>query len=211
MNAILTVFLKEFRENLRDRRTLLSALILGPLLGPMLFAAALSLNIQQGTVKGDRPVSLAVSHAERAPNLLAFLHEYGVNIKNVSVDAADARSAIRAHRETLVLLIDEQFGKRLDSGEPAPLELYADSSDPSNGRNLGRVRVLLEQYGVQISRLRIQARGIDPTVLSPIVVQDVGCLDAGEPFGAHPGHPELSDAPHYVDGRTEPGDRYHRR
>jgi len=173
VNAILTVFLKEFRENLRDRRTLLSALILGPLLGPMLFAAALSLNIQQGTVKGDRPVSLAVSHAERAPNLLAFLHEYGVNIKNVSVDAADARSAIRAHRETLVLLIDEQFGKRLDSGEPAPLELYADSSDPSNGRNLGRVRVLLEQYGVQISRLRIQARGIDPTVLSPIVVQDV--------------------------------------
>jgi sodium transport system permease protein len=173
MNAIFTVFLKEFRENLRDRRTLLSALILGPLLGPMLFAAALSLNIEQGTVKGDRPVSLAVSHADRAPNLLAFLHEYGVNIKNVAVDDAGARAAIREHRETLVLLIDAQFGKRLDAGDPAPLALYADSSDPSNGRNLGRVRVLLEQYGVQITRLRIQARGIDPLVLDPIVVQNV--------------------------------------
>ena len=173
MNAIFTVFLKEFRENLRDRRTLLSALILGPLLGPMLFAAALSLNIEQGTVKGDRPVSLAVSHADRAPNLLAFLHEYGVNIKNVAVEDAGARAAIREHRETLVLLIDAQFGKRLDAGDPAPLALYADSSDPSNGRNLGRVRVLLEQYGVQITRLRIQARGIDPLVLDPIVVQNV--------------------------------------
>jgi len=30
MGAILTVFLKEFRENLRERRTLLSAMILGP-------------------------------------------------------------------------------------------------------------------------------------------------------------------------------------
>ena len=92
MNPVLTVFLKEFRENLRDRRTLMSALILGPLLGPMLFAAALSLNIEQGTVKGDRPVPLAVSHADRAPNLLAFLHEYGVDVKRVDADDAGARS-----------------------------------------------------------------------------------------------------------------------
>ena len=33
------VFRKEFRENLRDRRTLSSALIFGPLFGPLLFAA----------------------------------------------------------------------------------------------------------------------------------------------------------------------------
>ena len=43
MGAILTVFLKEFRENLRERRTLLSALILGPLLGRCCSPAALSL------------------------------------------------------------------------------------------------------------------------------------------------------------------------
>ena len=86
-------------------------------------------------------------HSDRAPaNLTAFLHQYGVDWKSVGLDDRGARSAIRAHRETLVLLIPDQFGKRLDSGEPAPLELYADSSDPSNGRNLGRVRVLLEQY-----------------------------------------------------------------
>ena len=173
MYAILTVFLKEFRENLRERRTLLSALILGPLLGPVLFAGALSLNIEQGTVKNDRPVSLAVSHAERAPNLLAFLHEYGVTVQPFTVEDAGARSAIREHRETLVLLVTEHFGQQLSSGEPAPLVLYADSSDVSNARDLGRVRILIEQYGSLIARLRITARGIDPTVLSPIVVQNV--------------------------------------
>ena len=173
MYAILTVFLKEFRENLRERRTLLSALILGPLLGPVLFAGALSLNIEQGTAKNDRPVSLAVSHADRAPNLLAFLHEYGVTIKPFAVDDSGARAAIREHRETVVLLITEHFGQHLGSGEPAPLALYADSSDASNARDLARVRILLEQYGSLIARLRITARGIDPTVLAPIVVQNV--------------------------------------
>lgn len=173
MRAILTVFRKEFRENLRDRRTLFSALILGPLLGPLLFATALSLNIEQGTAKSNRPVPLAVSHADRAPNLLAFLHEYGVTVQPVDVDDAGARSAIREHRQTLVLLITDQFGKQLQSGQPAPLALYADSSDAANARNVGRVRVLLEQYGVLIAHLRITARGIDPLVLSPIAVQDI--------------------------------------
>lgn len=173
MRAILTVFLKEFRENLRDKRTLLSALILGPLLGPMLFATALSMSIERGAARNDRPVTLAVSHADRAPNLLAFLRQYGVEIQAVTVDEAGARAAIREHRQTQVLVITDDFGKQLAAGEPAPLVLYADSSDSSNARGLSRVRVLLEQYGVLIQRLRITARGIDPLVLSPIVVQSV--------------------------------------
>jgi sodium transport system permease protein len=173
MGAILTVFLKEFRENLRERRTLLSAMILGPLLGPLLFAGGLSLSIERGTVKNDRPVSLAVAHTERAPNLLAFLHQYGVDIKSVGVDDEGARKAIREHRETLVLLITDHFGEKLGSGEPAPLELYADSSDASNGRDVTRVRLLLEQYGALVARLRITARGVNPLVLSPIVLQNI--------------------------------------
>jgi sodium transport system permease protein len=173
MRPILTVFVKEFRENLRDKRTLLSALILGPLLGPALFAFALSLSIEHGATSGDRPTALAVSHADRAPNLMAFLHQYGVDLQPLDVDDAGARADIRSHRHTLVMVVTAEFGKQLGSGEPAPLLLYADSSDTSNGRGLSRVRVLLEQYGVLIARLRVTARGIDPLVLSPIVVQNV--------------------------------------
>ena len=39
MRALSTVFCKEFLENLRDRRTLFSALLFGPLFGPILFGA----------------------------------------------------------------------------------------------------------------------------------------------------------------------------
>jgi sodium transport system permease protein len=180
VTAILSVFGKEFRENLRDRRTVLSALILGPVFWPLLFAALLSFDIQQTSLKSDRPVVLAVSHPERAPNLLAFLHEYGVEVRPLLLDDAAARAVIRGHRQTLVLLIGERFGAQLTSGEPAPLMLYADSSDASNGQNRNRVRVLLEQYGAQVARLRITARGIDPQVLSPIALQDI---DVSTPAG----------------------------
>ena len=37
MKGLLTVFKKEVRENIRDRRALFNSLLLGPLLFPLLF------------------------------------------------------------------------------------------------------------------------------------------------------------------------------
>ena len=41
MRGLLTVFRKEVMENLRDKRTIIAALVFGPLFGPMLLAASL--------------------------------------------------------------------------------------------------------------------------------------------------------------------------
>jgi sodium transport system permease protein len=172
MRAILTVFAKEFRENLRERRTLFTALLLGPLLGPLLFAGGLSLRLERGAEEGERPVVLAVAHAERAPNLLAFLREYGVAATPVDYDAAAARAAVRGAHQ-LVLEVSTDFGSRLAAGTPAPLLLYADSSDFATAGDIVRVRSLIQQYSALLARLRIVARGVDPLILSPIAVQDI--------------------------------------
>jgi sodium transport system permease protein len=173
MWAILSVFRKEFRENLRDRRTLISALIFGPLFGPLLFGAALSLSIERGTSAADKPVTLTVSHAERAPNLLAHLQQYGVNVETASYDDAAAREAVKEHRKPFVLVVTEDFGSRFQASQPAQLLLYVDSSDANNGKDVARIKALLSQYGSLLARLRVMARGIDPLTLSPIVIHDV--------------------------------------
>jgi sodium transport system permease protein len=173
VRAILSVFRKEFRENLRDRRTLISALIFGPLVGPLLFGAALSLSIERGTSEADKQVTLAVSHAERAPNLLARLGQYGVKVESVSYDDAAARKAVKEHRKPFVLMVTEDFGSRFEASQPAQLLLYVDSSDAHNSKDVSRIRVLLDQYGSLLGRLRVMTRGVDPLVLSPIVIHDV--------------------------------------
>ncbi|MGH8270654.1 MAG: hypothetical protein ACRES1_11340, partial [Steroidobacteraceae bacterium] len=104
MMAIWRVFLKEVRENLRDRRTLISALVFGPLFGPVLVASALSLSFRGAGARGDRPLDLTVSHAERAPDLLAYLRQYDVRIRTVKEDQAAARREVAAHRAEEVLL-----------------------------------------------------------------------------------------------------------
>jgi sodium transport system permease protein len=173
MRAVFTVVAKEFSENLRERRTLVSALLLGPLLGPLLLAGGLTLRLERGAGEADRPLALAVSHGERAPNLLGFLREQGVRVTAVEYDAEAARAAVRAGREPQVLTVDEDFGRRFAAGLPAPLELYADASDLAGAGDSARVRALVGRYSALLGRLRLAARGVDPLIVTPVAVQDI--------------------------------------
>ena len=60
-----------------------------------------------------------------------------------------------------------------ETSQPAQLLLYVDSSDANNGKDVSRIKSLLSQYGSLLARLRVMTRGIDPLVLSPIVIHDV--------------------------------------
>jgi sodium transport system permease protein len=173
MRAIWRVFLKEFRENLRDRRTLISALVFGPLFGPLLVGCALSLSFRAAGTQGEQPLHLTVSHAERAPDLVGFLRQFNVRIRTVAEDQAAARREVAAHRSEEVLLVPADFGSRLQAGRPSPLLLLADESQTRSAANLERIAGLINRYGATIARLRLIARGLDPLLTAPIVLQPI--------------------------------------
>jgi sodium transport system permease protein len=101
------------------------------------------------------------------------LGQYGVKVESVSYDDAAARKAVKEHRKPFVLMVTEDFGARFEASQPAQLLLYVDSSDAHNSKDVSRIRVLLDQYGSLLGRLRVMTRGVDPLVLSPIVIHDV--------------------------------------
>jgi sodium transport system permease protein len=173
MRAILAVMWKEVRENLRERRTIGAAFITGPVLVPAIFALMLNLMVHRTSEQFQRPLAVAIVHAERAPNLVAQLREQGVTVRAVDYDDAKARAALAAHRDEFVLVVPSEFGSQLASGSPAPVQLYADSSDVQSGADGARLRALLSQYSLTIAQLRLAARGIDPLLLAPIAVQSV--------------------------------------
>ena len=94
LRGIWTVFRKEFRENLRDRRTLLSALVFGPVISPVLVAVLVQFLISRTETQADQDIALAVIHAEHAPNLLDYLSARGRNMEKVDFDEAGARQAV---------------------------------------------------------------------------------------------------------------------
>lgn len=180
MRALSTVLRKELLENLRDRRTLMSALLFGPLFGPLLFSIMIGLLLEKTVTDFDQDVELAVSGGAQAPNLVGFLRQHDIGVRTVDVDEEGARRSIRDGIHRLVLVVPEEYPRRLAEGVPASLQLYSDSSDNQTGRYAARVRAVLEGYGAQIGSLRLLARGINPDIARAVVVDNV---DVSTPAG----------------------------
>jgi sodium transport system permease protein len=178
--ALLTVFGKEFVENLRDRRTLLSALLLGPLFGPLLFGLMVSRMLEQNVAESDEPLALTISGGERAPGLRGHLEAHGVRLTSKAWTESEARAAVRAGTAPLVLLIPPEYAQRFLAAAPAPVLLIADSADSQTRKHVERARALLGNYSSAIAQLRLEIRGLDPLLAVPVAVNDV---DVATPTG----------------------------
>ncbi|HEU0152197.1 MAG TPA: ABC transporter permease [Arenimonas sp.] len=169
MKAALVVFLKEVKENLRDRKTVVNALVMGPLLGPVFFAIMMGFIINKQLDSAEKPLVLPVIGAEHAPNLVGWLVQQGVEIAPAP---ADAEQAIRDRKARAVLVIPADFGDYWRKGQTAQVQVLFDSSDQDGRAPKSRIGALLEAYGSQQSALRVAARGLHPALLSPLVVAD---------------------------------------
>jgi len=169
MNSALVVFLKEVRENLRDRRTVLNTLFTGPLMAPLLFVLLINTLVTRELDKAEKPLSLPVAGAQYAPNLIDALKQQNVEIK-ASPD--DPERAVREQDEDLVLRIRPDFAKFWDKGEPAQAELIYDSSQREANGQVARLRAMLEHYAERTGALRMLARGLSPTILKPLALAE---------------------------------------
>jgi len=173
MRALLTVFRKEFLENLRDRRTLVSALLFGPLFGPLLFGAMVSRMLDQSVAESDEPLQITISGAEQAPNLRRYLESQGVTLAFRSLSEDAARAAVQSRAAKVVVIVPGDYAARFAAAMPAPLLLVADSSDSQARKSADRVRQLLANYGSGIAQLRLKARGVSPLLALPVAVNEI--------------------------------------
>lgn len=165
MKATITVMLKEIADLLRDRRTVLIALLMGPLLAPALMIGIGTMAQKRMTTQLEQPLALPVVGAEHAPNLIAWLDS-----QNVEVQAApaDPEAAIRNQDEEVVLVVDAAYGDDWRAGQPATVEILHDSSRQDARIPLQRLQGLLQQYAQTVGSLRLIARGIGPAVAQPL-------------------------------------------
>jgi sodium transport system permease protein len=179
VQALFIVFCKEFLDNLRDRRTLFSALLLGPLFGPLLFGLMVSLMLKQSVVESDEPLQLAIAGSENAPGLTRFLEAQSV-LEKVNLSESEAREAVRRGTIAVLALVPKDYPKLFASGSPAPVLLFFDSSDSQTRKLADRARRVFAAYGSTIGQLRLQVRGVNPLIAAPVAVNDI---DVATPAG----------------------------
>lgn len=169
MSAAITVFLKEVTENLRDRKTVFNALVMGPLLGPVFFAMMMSFVITRQLDIAEKPLKVPVVGAEHAPGLVGWLERQGVQVEPAPFDPEEA---LRRRESDAVLVVPADFGTRWRAGETAQVQVLQDSSHQDGRGPVRRLTGLLESYSRQQAALRVSARGMHPSLLSPVAVAE---------------------------------------
>lgn len=168
--SFLVIMVKEIVDNLRDRQTLFYALLFGPVLLPLLLGGSLVASFKQLSIDFDEVTELSVAHADRAPELMAFLYSNNIDI----VDAPeDVQNSVRYGETPVVLEVPETFADALRNGTPAPLTLHVNNADKDSSKAARRVSAILGVYERTLNNLRLQHRGIDPLVFDSVnVVQN---------------------------------------
>ena len=167
MKRIWIIFKKEAIDNLRDRRTIFST-ILSSLFTPILL---LALIVVLGKVINvdpeDKPLRLPTSGAEYAPGLIAYLKQNNVEIVPAP---ASPETEVREGRQDVILVIPPEYPEDFRAGKPAPIRLILDSSRQSASASISRVSRLISGYRAELSVMRLQARGIDPSLMAGVAV-----------------------------------------
>lgn len=165
--TILTVARKELLDLFRDRRTVMLALLLSPILFPALIIGMGRLAENKAKTQLEEAMQLPVVGAEYAPNLIAHLKTQ--NILTVPAPK-DIDAAIRTQTHDVALRISPEFPEQWRGSRAATIELIYDSSRQNAQLPVERLRSALDGYGRQLGMLRLLERGIDPEASMPMLV-----------------------------------------
>jgi sodium transport system permease protein len=180
MNTVRTVFFKEVKDNFRDRRTLMTALLMGPLFGPILFAFVINLSLKQSMSNEEEALNLPVIGQENAPNLIAYLQSSNIKIEDGPATRAAAIEAVTSGQHDVVLVIPESFAEDLAELVPATIEVITDQSNTQAERETRRARRALQGYNQELAVMRLALRGVSPQIMRPLNIDEV---DVSTPSG----------------------------
>jgi len=163
------VYLKELRESLRDRRVLLNALLLGPLIGPVMFLVILRVVVAHQVEQAEKSLPLVVIGAERAPSLINALKQSDIEILP---GVENPEVAIRTQQHDLVMRVPADYADDWRAGRPAQVEIFYDSSRGEAQSQVQRLRNAINSYSQIQSSMRIIARGISPGITRPVAIAE---------------------------------------
>ena len=172
MNAahVWIIYRKELRDALRDRRTLISSIVVPTLLMPLLLFGVGKV-MQRAVAEAREEVpAVAVLGGAGAPELLARLAG-DARVRLVPVPA-DWREAIAAKRLRAVVEVPERLEERVRAGEAAPAVRIFHYQGELKSENGARVTErIVGEHRERVVTERLAARGLGPEAVRPFEVR----------------------------------------
>ncbi len=164
---------KEWRELIRDRRTLMTLIFMA-----LAFPAYVFFLVNMAAKRSDAGVDIEayLVGEDQAPNMVRFLEEQGVTFTRFETREA----ALDDSNPSRVLLeLESDFRKTYEDSLTATVNLYVNQKDDNSAGNARQLRRFLSAYDEIVSQGRMIARGVSPVRVNALEIEEYDLTTAG--------------------------------
>lgn len=170
---ITTVFKKEMKDMLRDRRMLIAAFSFA-LLGPVFMGIIFLLS--RDSEAEEQQARLAMAHMEQAPGLVAFLQKNEITV--TPFEGAVAPTVLPEGANALLMLPDN-YADQMTNGRVVMGQLYINEGSKTGIQKGREIEGAIQAYSGYVAGIRLTARGMPPAIASPIVTSTYDVAEEG--------------------------------
>ena len=165
--TILTILKKELRDHLRDRRTAMMIFVSSIAVGPLVLIG-MSYFISSIEEKAEKK-EVFIQNVMYSPQLANFFERQDFTIKEPK---PDFRALISQGKHDAVLVIPTDIAEKFVTGHAVVELVYDDTRQDASGQSIGILRRLITAFNREVSTQRLIARGVSPSLLRAVEVQD---------------------------------------
>lgn len=173
LRAAWAVFVKELRDALRDRRTLMVVLVSSVAMGPLVLLLLSSL--VSGAERRAEAREVLVQGLDHAPSLRNWFERQTYTVLPAPPDYE--RQLRDSKLGDPVVVVSADFETELAAGRQPLVEVLGSSANRRAQAGVGRVMQLLRGFGQEQAMLRLAWRGVAPAVVEPLAVEERDLAD----------------------------------
>ncbi|MBI5405024.1 MAG: ABC transporter permease, partial [Candidatus Kerfeldbacteria bacterium] len=175
------IWKKEIIDNLRDRRTIVTSLLVPIVLMPVILVGTFKL--QESQIKGAaaKVAKVAIVNPDNSPALTAFLTAQD----KIQVTAAPAEigPAIDAGQINVVVIVPPELTPNLAAKLPTEVEIRQKSSNYDSAIAVEKVAGAIQRFSQQQAIATLEERGIPASALATVIAKPVDITSAEERGG----------------------------
>jgi len=166
MSTFTTVFKKELKDSLRDRRAIMVA-ILPALIAPVLMAFMFHTMVK--TRVSTNEITVPVIGQENAPDLIDFLEQRQITIEDYN---GIAKEDIQNEVVKVIIEIPDDFEENFSQSKDAIIYIHNDGSLDKSKADNRRVNRLIREYSRTVGSMRLMVHGVNPNIMNAISIKD---------------------------------------
>ena len=184
LKTILTIWKKEVKDTIRDRRTLLAMIIMPMFLMPVLTIGLFKFMDYQMERQSEKIVKVSIIEKGEAPTLVKMIgNQEKIEIVGIDdifsessmrdsdgVDNNEMKKTIADNELDLGIIIPENFQENIKNQEVVEITIIQKSTNVDSQSALARMHFLVANFNDQMLQERFADQEINPKILSKVVV-----------------------------------------